>query len=66
MRDFDVSQMTPEDAAVMSLRRCGHYLHHSAGKDSEITNSQLMQALTEDEMKQLTELLGKCLEAWQK
>ena len=66
MRDLDISKKSPEDAAVSVLRGCGHYLHHSAGRDSGVSSSQLMKALTEDEMKQLTRLLEKCYKAWQK
>lgn len=65
MSNLDISSMTVDDAAVVSLRRCGHYLHHSAGKDQNKTNSELLSALTDDEKKRLTELLQKCLNSWQ-
>ncbi len=60
----DISAMGPEDAAVITLRQCGHFLHHSAGKDSGKENRALMSALTEAEMRQLTALLQKCLDSW--
>lgn len=52
------------DEAVIALRKCGHFLHHSAGRDSGKTNSELMSALSESEISTLTVLLGKCLESW--
>lgn len=65
MRNVDISAMSADDAAVISLRGCGHYLHHSAGKESGKTNAELLAALTDDEKKTLTELLQKCLKSWQ-
>lgn len=65
MQNMDISSMNTEDAAVVSLRRCGHFLHHSAGKDQAKTNAELMTVLTEDEKKTLTELLQKCLKHWE-
>lgn len=64
MQNMDISAMNTDDAAIVSLRRCGHFLHHSAGKDQEKTSQELLSALTEDEKKTLTELLQKCLKQW--
>lgn len=64
-QNIDPSEMNTDDAAVISLRRCGHYLHHSAGKDSAKTNAELLASLTEEEKKTLTALLLKCLKSWQ-
>lgn len=65
MQNTDISSMSPDDAAVISLRKCGHFLHHSAGKGNEKTNAELLSALSDEEKKTLTELLQKCLTSWQ-
>lgn len=65
MQKMDLSAMSVDDAAVVSLRKCGHFLHHSAGKDRTVTNEQLMAVLTDEEKQQLTALLQKCLRSWQ-
>lgn len=65
MKSIDISAMNADDAAVVSLRMCGHFLHHSAGKDSAKTNAELLAALTDEEKKALTEILQKCLKSWQ-
>lgn len=57
--------MSTDDAAIVTLRRCGHFLHHSAGKESGKTNSELLAALNEEEKKTLAVLLEKCLNSWQ-
>lgn len=64
MANLDITKMNADEAAVFSIRKCGHFLHHSAGKDSTKTNEELMAALTEEEKKTLTELLQKCLASW--
>lgn len=64
MQNTDISTMNTDDAAVVSLRRCGHFLHHSASGEQKKTNQELLAALTEDEKKRLTELLQKCLKSW--
>ncbi|MGM9662628.1 MAG: hypothetical protein ACI3WR_05995 [Oscillospiraceae bacterium] len=65
MQNLDISTMNADGAAVLSLRRCGHFLHHSAGADKGKTNAELMAALTEEEKKTLAELLQKCLRSWE-
>ena len=65
MQNLDISTMNTDDAAVISLRRCGHFLHHSAGADKGKTNAELMAALTEEEKKTLAGLLQKCLRSWE-
>ena len=62
---MDISSMSTDDAAIVTLRRCGHFLHHSAGKESGKTNSELLAALNEEEKKTLAVLLEKCLNSWQ-
>lgn len=66
MQNMDISAMGAEDAAVLSLRKCGHFLHHSAGADKGRTNAELMAALTEEEKRTLAELLQKCLRSWER
>lgn len=65
MQNIELSEMNTDDAAVISLRRCGHFLHHSAGGDSAKTNAELLASLTDEEKKTLTALLQKCLKSWQ-
>lgn len=65
MRNLDVSVMNDDDAAIASLRMCGHYLHHSATGEKAKTNSELLAPLTDDEKKILTDLLQRCLKSWQ-
>lgn len=64
MQNMDISSMNADDAAVISLRRCGHFLHHSVGKEQNKTNQELLTVLTEDEKKALTDILQKCLNYW--
>ena len=64
MKNTDISKMSIQDDAVISLRQCGHFLHHNAGKDSSKTNAELLAVLTEDEAKMLSDLLRKCLNHW--
>ena len=65
MQNMDISSMSTDDAAIVTLRRCGHFLHHSAGKESGKTNSELLAALNEEEKKTLAVLPEKCLNSWQ-
>lgn len=65
MQNMDISSMSTDDAAIVTLRRCGHFLHHSAGKESGKTNSELLAALNEEEKKTLAVLLEKCMNSWQ-
>ncbi len=64
MQNMDISTMSTDDAAIVSLRRCGHFLHHSASGEKKMTNQELAAALTEEEKKTLTALLQKCLNSW--
>lgn len=66
MQNMDTTTMNTDDSVIVTLRRCGHFLHHSAGKDSGKTNAELLAALSDDEKKTLVELLDKCLKSWQK
>lgn len=52
----------PEEKTIVLLRKCGHFLHHNAGHDSN--PARLLQALTEDERTTLESLLEKCLNNW--
>lgn len=50
---------------LRAMRRCGHQLHHNmSGK--EVNPDEVLSCLNEEEQKKLLELLGKCLESWQK
>ena len=52
-----------DEKAVVLLRKCGHFLHHSIGRGGDA--SHLMDALTETEKAELESLLEKCLNSWQ-
>lgn len=65
MKSLDMSAMNTDDAVILSLRKCGHFLHHSAGRDQAKTNAELASVLTDEEKKTLTDLLEKCLKSWQ-
>lgn len=54
----------PEEKALMLLRKCGHFLHHSG--DAAGNPARLFSVLTEEERLQLETLLEKCLNSWQK
>ena len=66
MKNIDISNMSLDDAALVTLRKCGHFLHHSAGKDSDRTSEELLSVLTDDEKRTLIDILEKCLNTWQK
>lgn len=67
MKIIDVTNMNLDDAMIVSLRQCGHYLHHSAaaGKEGTKSNAELAGVLTEEEKKQVVDALQKCLKAWE-
>ncbi|MGN0564809.1 MAG: hypothetical protein ACI4LH_08720 [Candidatus Heritagella sp.] len=52
----------PQEKAILLLRKCGHFLHHSAGQGGA---APLLDALTGEEKKTLETLLEKCLKSWQ-
>lgn len=59
------TEMTLAQQTLRTMRRCGHQLHHSmSGK--EVNADEVLSCLNEEEQKKLLELLGKCLESWQK
>lgn len=64
MEQKDITSMNPDDAAITSIRRCGHFLHHSSKNGSGKTNAELLAALSDQEKILLTELLNRCLESW--
>lgn len=53
----------PEEKALVLLRKCGHFLHHSGDAGNP---ARLLSVLTEEERLQLEYLLEKCLNSWQK
>lgn len=66
MRHMNHSSASPDDSAVRLLRKCGHYLHHSAGKDQGKSNEELLAALSDEEKRTLADILQKCLDSWQR
>lgn len=59
----DISAMPVDDAVITLMRKCGHYLHHSAGNGKDV-NRKLLSALSEEEKKALAALLQKCTQEW--
>lgn len=59
---FDQMPETAEGKVIMALRRCGHYLHHNAGKGGNAADApdSLLASLTEEEKQILAMLLEKC------
>ena len=59
------TELTLAQQTLRTMRRCGHQLHHNmSGK--EVNADEVLSCLNEEEQKKLLELLGKCLESWQK
>lgn len=59
------TEMTLAQQTLRTMRRCGHQLHHNmSGK--EVNADEVLSCLNEEEQKKLLELLGKCLDSWQK
>ncbi len=56
---------TPEEEVLQLLRKCGHYLHHSAGRGDEAKPIALPDSLTDADKATLIELLKKTLHGWQ-
>lgn len=57
----DLEHMAPEDAVIMLMRKCGHYLHHHGANAS---NAQLLSTLSDAEKRELIALLKKCTQDW--
>lgn len=53
-----------DDAVLLLMRRCGHYLHHNAGHGEAVNSAELLSSLSEAEKRQLAELLKKCMQNW--
>ena len=53
----------PQDRMISLLRRCGHFLHHSMGPESDA--ALLTEALSAEERATLEGLLEKCLNHWE-
>lgn len=60
--EADLSRLSPDEAVIQLMRKCGHYLHHSAG---QVDSGALLSALSDDEKRQLVALLDKCAKNWQ-
>lgn len=54
---------TMEGRVIALLRRCGHHLHHNAGRGAD--SAQLLSFLSEEEKESLAALLEKCVKSWQ-
>lgn len=61
--DHAPAEEKKEEKLIVLLRRCGHFLHHSAGTED---TASLLNALTTEERATLEGLLEKCLDHWEK
>ena len=61
--DHAPAEEKKEEKLIVLLRRCGHFLHHSAGTED---TASLLNALTTEERATLEGLLEKCLAHWEK
>lgn len=48
------------DETILLMLKCGHYLHHGQIESGD----DLLSFLSDEERKELTELLKKCIEQW--
>lgn len=62
----DISDMTPDEAVIVLMRKCGHYLHHNMGESSSLTEKELLSVLSDAEKNDLITLLNKCVKHWNK
>lgn len=53
-----------EKRTVVAMRKCGHYLHHTAGAKAGISEEALLAVLSKEEKETLCLLLEKCLQDW--
>ena len=51
-----------DDAVILLMRKCGHYLHHHS---ADASGEALLSALSEAEKNELIALLEKCMQNWQ-
>ena len=58
----NLDELPAEERVLVLLRKCGHYLHHNAGRDADPV--ALFGGLSEEEKSALELLLKKCLEYW--
>lgn len=63
-RDMDISKMEPDEAVLVLMRQCGHYLHHNVGHGGNVDPQALLSSLSMEEKKQLIALLSKCTSDW--
>ncbi|MDY3920107.1 MAG: hypothetical protein SOZ59_14140 [Candidatus Limivivens sp.] len=47
---------------IRLMRKCGHFLHHSAGEGED--SKKLLSALSDQEIRELAALLEKCTRNW--
>lgn len=60
----DILKMSADDALIMLMRKCGHYLHHNAGQNANVNNSDLLSSLSDTEKDIMILLLQKCVRNW--
>ena len=63
-REQDPSKLPPDEAVLVLLRKCGHYLHHNVGHGDAVDSAALLSALSEEEKQTLVTLLTKCTKNW--
>lgn len=51
-----------DDAVILLMRKCGHYLHHHG---ADASGEALLSALSEAGKNELIALLEKCMQNWQ-
>lgn len=51
-----------KDETVILMLKCGHALHHGLREEAE--NKDILFFLSQDEKRELTRLLKKCIEEW--
>ena len=56
--------MENNNRTIVALRKCGHFLHHTANRASGIDEETLLSVLTDEERETLASLLEKCLDNW--
>lgn len=62
MTEKNTAAPAAEEQLLFLLRKCGHFLHHDAGRDANA--AELLGVLTEEEKSSLEAILKKCLEHW--
>ncbi len=56
----NIDDLPLDEAVILLLRKCGHYLHHNVGADRGEAAQELLAALSKPEKETLLSLLKKC------